>query len=313
VKINTRNADGKPKEWLMGFKAYDSTDTNRGCFRTNTRMFLTKFAQDYFIGKYEVRQRDFKALMGFNPSYQRCAHCPVESVTWFQALLFANKLSEKFGLEQCFRCRGNPVDSGNFYCELKEKYRGNKGRNYYKCPGYRLPTAAEWEYMARLEATRQPFCKTVGNVAYPSNRKEYERQYCPFGMSGDAKAAPLCYPNSLGVYDLYLSVREWVWDGYSHNHHDFVDGTVTNYAGLQPTPTSSCFHCVVNDYPSGKQCFPCVRELRGFHYLTVGNHKGSETLRFFWHVAKLTRDIQRKSPARVVGFRVARSILTSTP
>jgi formylglycine-generating enzyme required for sulfatase activity len=69
---------------------------------------------DYYIGQTEVTQALWKAVMGTNPSkYSDEPYKPVECVSWEDARLFVEKLSEKTGLR------------------------------------FRLPTEAEWEYAAR--------------------------------------------------------------------------------------------------------------------------------------------------------------------
>ena len=73
------------------------------------RVHITAFA----IGKYEVTQEQWHAVMGNNPSSSKGRTLPVESVSWNDAQLFVQKLSKKTGLN------------------------------------YRLPSEAEWEYAAR--------------------------------------------------------------------------------------------------------------------------------------------------------------------
>jgi formylglycine-generating enzyme required for sulfatase activity len=69
---------------------------------------------DFYIGKYEVTQVQWKAIMGSNPShFSGCENCPVEDVSWNDVQAFIKKLNAKTGLN------------------------------------YRLPTEAEWEYAAR--------------------------------------------------------------------------------------------------------------------------------------------------------------------
>jgi formylglycine-generating enzyme required for sulfatase activity len=69
---------------------------------------------DFYIGKYEVTQAQWKAVMGSNPShFSGCENCPVEQISWNDVQEFIKKLNAKTGLN------------------------------------YRLPTEAEWEYAAR--------------------------------------------------------------------------------------------------------------------------------------------------------------------
>ncbi len=73
----------------------------------------------FHMGKYEVTQAQWQAVMGNNPSYFKdCVNCPVEQVSWDDAQNFINKLNES-----------------------------NDGFRY------RLPTEAEWEYACRAGTT----------------------------------------------------------------------------------------------------------------------------------------------------------------
>ena len=70
--------------------------------------------KSFYIGKYEVTQKQWKEIMGFNTSkFKGCDNCPVETVSWNDVQEFIRKLNAKTGLH------------------------------------YRLPTEAEWEYAAR--------------------------------------------------------------------------------------------------------------------------------------------------------------------
>jgi formylglycine-generating enzyme required for sulfatase activity len=75
----------------------------------------------YYIGKYEVTQAQWEAVMGNNPSYFKCASCPVEVVSWDDVQVFISELNNKSGKR------------------------------------YRLPTEAEWEYAARGGAKSQGY------------------------------------------------------------------------------------------------------------------------------------------------------------
>jgi formylglycine-generating enzyme required for sulfatase activity len=75
--------------------------------------------EGFYMGKYEVTQAQWQAVMGDNPSYFKgCDNCPVENVSWDDAQVFINKLNTQ-----------------------------NDGYTY------RLPTEAEWEYAARAGTT----------------------------------------------------------------------------------------------------------------------------------------------------------------
>lgn len=73
-----------------------------------------KGVSDFSIGKYPVTQKQWKDVMGNNPSYFKgCDNCPVENVSWYDVQDFIAALNQKTGLQ------------------------------------YRLPTETEWEYAAR--------------------------------------------------------------------------------------------------------------------------------------------------------------------
>ncbi len=88
---------------------------------------------DFHIGKYEVTQAQWKAVMSNNPSYfkEDCDNCPVESVSWEDVQKFIQKLNELTGKQ------------------------------------YRLPTEAEWEYAARGgEANKYAGSNDLDEVAW---------------------------------------------------------------------------------------------------------------------------------------------------
>jgi formylglycine-generating enzyme required for sulfatase activity len=132
---------------------------------------------DFFIGKYEVTQAQWKSVLGGNPSRFKGANLPVESVSWDDIKIFLNKL------------------------------RKRTGKNY------RLPTEAQWEYAAGSGIETQGIASqkwagtsiesSLGNFAWFTNNSN--RTTHPVGNK---------QPNALGLYDMSGNVEEWCSDWY---------------------------------------------------------------------------------------------------
>ncbi|GHV82073.1 hypothetical protein AGMMS49991_06310 [Spirochaetia bacterium] len=93
---------------------------------------------EFYLGKHEVTQAEYRDVMGKNPSNFTGTEFPVESVSWFDAVDYCNRRSLKEGLTPAYTINGKNVT-------------WNRDAN-----GYRLPTEAEWEYACRA-GTTTPF------------------------------------------------------------------------------------------------------------------------------------------------------------
>jgi hypothetical protein len=93
----------------------------------------------FYMGKYEVTQKEYEEVMGTNPSYFKGPNLPVEQVSLFDAVEYCNRRSLIEGLTPAYTISG----SGN-----SRTVTWDRNAN-----GYRLPTEAEWEYACRAGTT----------------------------------------------------------------------------------------------------------------------------------------------------------------
>jgi formylglycine-generating enzyme required for sulfatase activity len=164
----------------------------------------------FYMGKYEVTQAEYQAVMGSNPSYFRGDRLPVEQVTWYDAINYCNALSQREGLTPAYTVSGTSVT-------------WNHAAN-----GYRLPTEAEWEYACRAgEGT--PF-NTGNNITTSQANYDGRVPYNgnPTGIyRGTTTDVGSFAPNAWGLHDMHGNVWEWCWDRYG----SYTSGSQTNPEG----------------------------------------------------------------------------------
>ena len=164
----------------MGSRA-DSPDTAADEF-----LHRVHLSRPFLVAATQVTQAQWLALMHENPAWAKGDELPVESVSWYDAALFCNRLSEALGLRAAYDASGDVLQLD------------------LDAPGFRLPTEAEWEIAARagkdhlyagsadVDAVAWYWGNT-GGLTQPVGRKK---------------------PNDVGLYDMSGNVAEWVWDLY---------------------------------------------------------------------------------------------------
>jgi len=130
--------------------------------------------EPFYLGKYEVTQEQWEAVMGNNPSHFKGAKNPVETVSWDDCQAFLGKLNAKIGRQ-----------GGKFV----------------------LPTEAQWEYACRAGSTSK-FCfgddeNQLGEYAF------YARN-----SGGKTHPVGEKKPNAWGLYGMHGNVGEWCRDWY---------------------------------------------------------------------------------------------------
>ena len=162
------------------------TKGDSSCRSDEKPVHKVTLSKPFYMMTTEVTQGLYLNVMGTNPSsFPTCGlNCPVETVTWYDAVRMANKLSEQEGLTPCYQ-----IESGE---EPVVSWTNNS------CNGWRLPTEAEWEYAAR------------GGKSYKYSGSDYVGDVAWF--SGNTHAVGQREPNDYGLYDMSGNVWEWVWD-----------------------------------------------------------------------------------------------------
>ncbi|HOE10921.1 MAG TPA: formylglycine-generating enzyme family protein [bacterium] len=162
--------------------------------------------KDFYIGKYELTQAQWQALMHSNPSkFGPKPNNPVEMVSWYDFARFCNELSRVQQL--------TPV-----YDE--STWTANRSAN-----GYRLPTEAEWEYACRAGTTTRFYW---GDDLDGTQIVNYA--WCWDNSHDGTKEVGLKAPNAWGLYDISGNVWEWCYDWDT----PYPSKAVTDPVGEQP-------------------------------------------------------------------------------
>ena len=189
-----------------------------------------EISRSFLIGQYEVTQKQWKEVMGTSPSYFKdCgSDCPVEMVSWYEAVMFSNRLSEKEGFEKCYEVAecsgtlgGGCSDSDGLGC-LGDYKCGKVRFKETDCKGYRLPTESEWEYMSRAGQSNPD---DLNKVAWYQKNSTYS----PHSVG-------LKQANYWNIYDSLGNVYEWVWDYQG----EYPEGDITDPVGPSAGDTRVC-------------------------------------------------------------------------
>ncbi|NEN89680.1 MAG: formylglycine-generating enzyme family protein [Okeania sp. SIO3H1] len=140
--------------------------------------------QPFYMSKYPITQNQYQTIMGENPSHFKGGNRPVETVNWYNATEFCQKLSEK-----------------------TDKI-------------YTLPSESQWEYACRA-GTITPFYfgETITSdlVNYHGN---YPYGDAPQGKyRGGTTDVGIFPPNAFGLYDMHGNVWEWCLDVWHDNYN----------------------------------------------------------------------------------------------
>ena len=165
---------------------------SKHAFSDERPQMQVRISREFEIGKYEVTQSEWSAVMGLNPSTKVCARCPVTNVSWNDVQKFIRILNEAAGKGGLFR----------------------------------LPTEAEWEYAARAGSRTDTY---AGDIRKRSGKDPVVEGIAWYDENSGGGPHPVGgkRANAWGLHDMLGNVWEWVEDWYG----DYPGGRVTDPTG----------------------------------------------------------------------------------
>jgi len=217
----------------------------------------------FYMSRFQVTQGEWYDVMGTRPSFfdgtnamganwgsstsasptLNWRNLPVERVSWFDAVEFANRKSQRAGLTPAYTIAGTGKN---------RVVSWNRTAN-----GYRLPTEAEWEFAARGGIV----CRE--NFSLSGSNNAWEVAWYSGNSGRRTQPVGTLRPNVLGIHDMSGNVWEWVWDWW---------GNYTDADKTDPTGASSGFARVIR----GGCWADSAEDVRSVHRINSTPSSGSD-------------------------------------
>ena len=216
---------------------------------------------DMYVCDHEVTRGEFKEVMGTDPSaasaYDKdgneltgdaVLNNPVNDVNWYDAIAYCNKLSLKENLTPCYSVSGVTDWENLAYNSIPTSRNSTWDALTYdkEADGYRLPTEAEWEWLARGGE----------NYTYAGSDTDDDAAWNSFNTNyTGSREVKTKKANGYGLYDMSGNVYEWCYDWYGTVSSSTAD-TGASSGSYRVQRGGSC------DFPNGN----CRVSFRGFFF-----------------------------------------------
>ena len=174
------------------------------------------------VCKYQTTQDMWMEVMENNPSNWKGGRLPIERVSWWDALEYCNRLSEKYGLQPVYVIEENEERNILKINQLDGEVVYPDLADFKKTEGYRLPTELEWEWFAR--GGEVAIQDGTFDTTYAGSNNVDEVAWHSGNSGKRTHAVGMKKNNELGIYDCSGNTEEWCYDT-SDNGYIYEDKT----------------------------------------------------------------------------------------